>query len=118
VDEDERLAVNCLAIGFVRIVARYGYMEEANVPRLLECASALSGQALYDPMSTSFYLGRESLTLPANGNFALRLLLRLFIWLHKNELDATAHFGMPPNRVVELGARLDLVLADRRHREC
>lgn len=113
VAEGERLTVDCMAAGFVRIVARYGYMEEANVPALLEHASPASGQVLYDPMRTSFYLGRESLALPAHGNCALRLLLRIFIWPHKNELDATAHFCMPPNRVVELGARLDLVLSDK-----
>ncbi|MDB5754340.1 MAG: putative potassium transport system protein kup [Massilia sp.] len=44
------------------------------------------------------------------GNLATRLLIGIFIWLHKNELDATSRFGIPPNRVVELGARLDLVL--------
>lgn len=31
------------------------------------------------------------------------------VWLHKNELDATSHFGVPPNRVIELGTRLDLL---------
>ena len=30
--------------------------------------------------------------------------------LHKNELDASSHFCIQPNRVVELGARLDLTL--------
>jgi KUP system potassium uptake protein len=60
-------------------------------------------------MSTSFYLGKESLSAPFKGKVMMNLLLQLFIWLHKNELDSTTHFGIPPNRVVELGARLDLV---------
>jgi KUP system potassium uptake protein len=64
---------------------------------------------LYDSMMTSFYLGRELLVAPARGNVVLRMLLGLFILLHTNELDATSHFGIPPNRVVELGTRLDLV---------
>lgn len=112
--DSERLQVTCLPAGFVLIVARYGYMEEANVPALLELAAPQLDCVLYDTMSTSFYLGRESLTPPRSGNPALRLLLKLFIWLHKNELDATSHFGIPPNRVVELGARLDLVLSGER----
>jgi len=112
VDAAQRLQVECMAAGFIRIQAHYGYMEEANVPALLEQAEPHLGYALYDPMSTSFYLGRESLTPPDRGNPARRMLLRLFIWLHKNELDATTHFGIPPNRVVELGARLDLVLTE------
>lgn len=113
VPDERRMTVECLDTGFVKIVAHYGYMEAANLPTLLEMASQPAGGILYDPMTTSFYLGRESLSPPGKGNFALRLLLRLFIWLHKNELDATSHFGIPPNRVVELGARLDLILPKR-----
>lgn len=108
--DSERIVVDAMAAGFVRIFAHYGYMEEANVPLLLDMASSRSGHRLYDPMSTSFYLGRDSLTLPRAGNLAVRSSLRIFVWLHKNELDATTHFCIPPNRVVELGARLDLVL--------
>ncbi len=110
VADSERMAIECLELGFVRIVAHFGYMEEENVPALLTSASNQTGQTLYDPMTTSFYLGRESLVPPSRGNIALRLLLRLFIRLHKNELDASSHFCIPPNRVVELGARLNLAL--------
>jgi KUP system potassium uptake protein len=104
-----RLTFTNLALGFKKIVARYGYMEAANVPKLLELAEQQAGCCLYDPMSTSFYLGRETLSAPYKGGLVTNLLLRLFVWLHKNELDSTTHFGIPPNRVVELGARLDLV---------
>ncbi|MFI4938915.1 MAG: potassium transporter Kup [Burkholderiales bacterium] len=110
VPDNERMTVECLPIGFFKIVAHYGYMEQAFVPALLESASAQAGHELYDPMSTSFYLGSETLIPPRKGNLAMQFLLRIFIWLHKNELDATSHFGIPQNRVVELGARLDLVL--------
>ena len=111
VADSERMQVDRLEIGFVRIVAHYGYMEEANVPALLTLASAQSGLCLYEPMTTSFYLGRESLVAPREGHIAMRILLKLFVWLHKNELDATSHFHIPPNRVVEVGARLDLDLS-------
>jgi KUP system potassium uptake protein len=110
VADSVRMTVDCLEIGFIKITAHYGYMEEANLPALLEIASTHAGCALYDPLCTSFYLGRDTLRPPSEGNLAMRALMRLFIWLHKNELDATSHFGIPPNRVVELGARLDLVL--------
>jgi KUP system potassium uptake protein len=110
VADGERMHIECLELGFVKIEAHFGYMEEANVPALLILASGQTGLTLYDPMSTSFYLGREALVAPGTGNIVSRLLLRLFIWLHKNELDATSHFCIPPNRVVELGARLDLAL--------
>ena len=90
-----------------------------NVPDLLVLSSGPAEASLYDPMTTSFYLGRESLVsadrlggsirgMCSHGNLLKRGLLHLFIRLHKNERDATSYFGIPPNRVVELGARLEL----------
>jgi KUP system potassium uptake protein len=60
-------------------------------------------------MTTTFYLGRESLSVQTKKRPFRHVLLSLFSLLRKNELDATAHLGLPPNRVVEMGARLDLV---------
>ena len=108
VDPVNRFDVKPLAQGFVRIVGRYGYLEMLNVPRLLELALKSAGCSSYDPMTTTFYLGRESFSVQTPRPLR-HVLLRLFTRLRKNELDATAHLGLPPNRVVEMGARLDLV---------
>ena len=93
--------------GFLRLVAQYGYMESPQVPSLLEEASRHCGERLFDPMRTSFFLGHETLTLRPGWHFARDALLRLFIWQRRNELDATTYFGIPANRVVEMGARLE-----------
>jgi KUP system potassium uptake protein len=108
VQPGERLTLYDFGQGFYRLVARHGFMESPNVPELLEEAAATCGGPPYEYMQTSFYLGRESLTLPHGWNLASAVLLRLFIWLRRNELDATSHFGIPANRVVEMGARLEL----------
>jgi KUP system potassium uptake protein len=105
----ERFKVERLELGFVRIVARYGYLEMLDVPRLLERALTDAGCPNYDPMTTTFYLGRESFSVQTKRRPARRLLLDLFTVLRRNEVDATAHLGLPPNRVVEMGARMDLV---------
>ncbi|WP_246089134.1 potassium transporter Kup [Paraburkholderia guartelaensis] len=105
---EERFDVHCFEQGFVRVVGRYGYLESLDVPELLRQAMQKAGQEAYDAMTTSFYLGRESLTVCPGLNFGRRLLLSLFILLRRNELDATTHLRVPPNRVVEMGARLDL----------
>jgi KUP system potassium uptake protein len=83
-------------------------METPNVPELLREASAHCGEVPLDPMSTSFYLGRESLVLSTRGHPLKGLLLRVFTWLLHNEVDASSYFGIPANRVVELGARREL----------
>jgi KUP system potassium uptake protein len=108
VSQDGRFDVQCFDQGFIRVVGRYGYMESLDVPALLTQALQKAGREPYDAMTTSFYLGRESLTVSRNLNPGRRLLLSLFILLRKNELDATNHLKVPPNRVVEMGARLDL----------
>ncbi|MBV8380135.1 MAG: KUP/HAK/KT family potassium transporter [Paucibacter sp.] len=114
VDAAQRLIVEALPLNFRRITVRYGYMDEVDVPGALAQAGDELGTCLFDPMTTSFYLGRETLTVAREGSLAMRLLLRLFVLLHKNEQDMTAQYRIPPNRVVELGARLDLIESPRR----
>jgi len=108
VKANERVAWQDIGEGFARLVARYGYMESPNVPELLREASAYCGKVPLDPMSTTFYLGRESLLLSTRGRPLKGLLLRVFTWLRRNEVDASSYFGIPANRVVELGARREL----------
>lgn len=104
----ERFNVKRLEQGFVRIEGRYGYLEMLDVPQLLEQALQSAGCSNYDAMTTTFYLGRESLSVQTKNRPGRHMLLTLFRLLRKNELDATAHLGLPPNRVVEMGTRLDL----------
>ncbi|WP_415774141.1 KUP/HAK/KT family potassium transporter [Paraburkholderia sp. J8-2] len=90
-------------------MGRYGYMESLDVPVLLKQALQRTGRETYDAITTSLYLGREALTVHPELNISRRLLLSLFILLRNNELDAATHLAVPPNRVVEMGARRDLV---------
>ncbi|MEN3813192.1 potassium transporter Kup, partial [Chromobacterium piscinae] len=61
-----------------------------------------------EPLSTSYYLGRQTLVAaPGSGGFK-RWLVGVFAFLRQNERSATLYFGLPPNRVVELGARIEL----------
>ena len=107
VEDDARLTWQDLGLGFLRVVAKYGFMESPNVPALLRQASKACGEELYDPMRTSFYMGRATLTMPSGRRLLRHALLNVFMWQRRNELDATAHFGLPANRVVEMGARLE-----------
>ena len=56
-------------------------------------------------METTFFLGRE--TLLATGRAKLATWRkRLFIVMARNAQTASAFFGLPPNRVVEMGAQI------------
>jgi KUP system potassium uptake protein len=101
----ERLEYEELGHGFYRIVAHYGFMQTPNVMKTLRRAQ-LHGLSC-EPAATSFYLGRETLLVTGKGKMA-RWRKYLFAFLSRNSRTATAFFGLPPNRVVEMGAQIEL----------
>ena len=105
VPEEERLEYTAMPLGFHVVVAHYGFMESPDVPRLLHL---LASRGLETRISdTSFYLGRE--TILASGHSKLSLWRkRLFILLSRNAQSAATFFNLPANRVVELGAQIQL----------
>jgi len=113
VPEEERVSVAALQLGFIKVVARYGFMEEPTVPHTLELAAKLACCEPFDEMSTTYYLGHQTVVLPAHGSqtgreWRRRWWLRLFIFLSRNEHNAILRFGLPPNRVVELGQHVEI----------
>jgi KUP system potassium uptake protein len=94
-----------LGEGFYRVEARYGFMQTPHVPRLL--AVCLAEGLAVDLDDTSYFLGRE--TILAGGTWKMaRWRKLLFAYLSRNSRPATQFFGLPPNRVVELGAQIEI----------
>ena len=104
-EEAERLEVTELGHGFYRIAIRYGFMEEPDVPAALERVK-VPGLDL-SPGRTSYFLGRETL-IPSRERGMMVWREKLFALMSRNARPATAFFGLPPNRVVELGAQIRL----------
>jgi KUP system potassium uptake protein len=105
VPQRERLDVIPQGQGFCRIVARYGFMQDPNVPRALALAS--TEEFPIEPMRTTYFVGREKL-IPAGKSGMARWREGLFAFLSRNAEGATAFFRIPSNRVVELGAQIEL----------
>ena len=129
VPDSERVQYRELGEGFCEVVASYGFMETPDIPAMLQGLHLVTsdGRELrVEVMSTSFYLGRETLIpvdrrrskaaaasspLPAGvtrpGEPVMpRWRKKLFVFMTRNAQSATAFFGLPPNRVVELGAQI------------
>jgi KUP system potassium uptake protein len=106
VAEDRRVSIDRHADGFVRIVIRFGYMENPEISQAL--ARAISDQALGFAVSdATFYVGRETFIEEEKGIW--RPLAEAFVaFLARNATSAVDHFGLPAERVVEIGARIDL----------
>ena len=103
----DRASVTDLGRNFYRIVLRYGFMQQPDIPAALaECRAGGQG---FDMMQTTFFLSRASIATSGAGKRRMNpLLRRLFAWLQRNAADATEFFHIPYNRIVELGARIEL----------
>ncbi len=112
VPERDRLEFKELGSGFYQVIAYYGFMESPDVRAVLQ-SLALKGDAMdvggltVKVMETTFYLGRETLIPTGHAKMA-RWRKRLFIIMTRNAQSATAFFNLPPNRVVEMGAQIQL----------
>jgi KUP system potassium uptake protein len=106
VDEASRYQVESLAHGFVRVSIHFGYMENPDVPPALARAISESGVAL-DLDDATYYVGRETFIAGEGGQMG-RLSEGLFAFLSRNAKSAIDHFGLPSERVLELGIRIDL----------
>lgn len=105
VPPEEQVRVHELGDGFYSVVARCGFIQTPNVPRLIkQCKSRGLNVKLAD---TSYYLGRETL-LTSGATRMAGWRKALFSFLSRNARPATTFFGLPPNRVVELGMQVQL----------
>lgn len=105
VTDDERLEIIELGQGFIRMIAHHGFMETPHVPTILELAAARGYE--YKMNLTTFFLGRETLIASDRKEMAI-WREKLFAGMSLNARSATSFFGLPPNRVVEMGAQIEL----------
>jgi KUP system potassium uptake protein len=99
------IEVRDLGRGFFRVIARVGFMQTQDVPKILgRCADrGIEAQ----PMTTTYYLGRQTLLTGGHAKLA-RWRKLLFSFLSRNARPPTSFFHLPPNRVVELGLQIEL----------
>jgi KUP system potassium uptake protein len=103
VADENRIAIETLDENFDRIVMRFGYMEEPNVPKAL--ALCRKKGMKFDIMSTSFFLSRRAIRESAHSGMPV-WQDKLFIAMAHNASDASAYFHIPTDRVVEIGAQI------------
>jgi KUP system potassium uptake protein len=105
VDAAQRVNVEALGAGFWRVQAFYGFMQSPEMKDIM--ASARSSGLVCASGSTSYFLGREQL-LPNGPSRMPTWRKKLFILMMRNARSATAFFGIPPGRVVELGTQIEM----------
>jgi KUP system potassium uptake protein len=101
----ERTEITALGHEFYRVVVRFGFAEDPNIPEALQsCAAKGMG---FDMMDTTFFVSRE--TVVATDRAGMPLWRdKLFAFLGRNASSATAFFRIPGNRLIELGTQVEI----------
>ena len=94
-----------LGSGFYRLIIRYGFMEEVDVPAALTRLEGCGPQ--FKMMDTSFFLARQTLITSSRPGMAV-WREKLFAWMLRNAESAMEFFKLPTNRVVELGSQVEI----------
>ncbi|MGI8891011.1 MAG: potassium transporter Kup [Chthoniobacterales bacterium] len=101
----DRVSLEKMEEGFWRVQIHFGFMEKPDVPAALALVKE-SGLRI-EPMRTTYFIGRETILAtrkkglsPWRGS--------IFAWMTRNTGDVTSYFCLPPNGVVELGARVEV----------
>ncbi|HYL88471.1 MAG TPA: potassium transporter Kup [Burkholderiales bacterium] len=102
----DRVTSESLGHGCWKIRVRYGFMNRPDVTRALELCGALGLE--FDLMETSFFLSRQKI-VPVHGRAGMAFWRdRMFAAMTRNAGNVTDYFNIPTNRVIELGARVQI----------
>jgi KUP system potassium uptake protein len=105
VAEEDRLEIERLRCGFVTIAATYGYQDEPDVGAALREAARQGVEIDLD--RTSYYVNHVTI-LPTGHARMAGWRKRLFMLLHQNSAPVTRSYHIPPDRVFEVGAYVEL----------
>jgi KUP system potassium uptake protein len=105
-DVEERIEITPMGDNFYGLELRFGFAEDPNIPQALtRCMREGLG---FDMMDTTFFLSRENIVADARRPGMALWRDKLFAFLSRNAMPATAFFQIPGNRLIELGAQVEI----------
>src|SRR5574337_394414 len=105
-EADERIQIIPMSDDFYGLELHFGFAEDPNIPLALSlCTREGLG---FDMMDTTFFLSRESIVSNERRPGMARWRDKLFAFMARNALPATAFFPIPGNRLIELGAQVEI----------
>ncbi|TDR48663.1 KUP system potassium uptake protein [Tahibacter aquaticus] len=104
-EPEERIELIALGHEFHQLTIRYGFAEDPDVPDML--AKCEKAGLVFDMMDTTFFLSRESIVATDNRGMP-KWRDKLFAFMQRNALPATAFFQIPGNRLIELGTQVEI----------
>ncbi len=105
VDPEDQIDVAQIGPDFWTVTARHGFLQAADVPRMLRIAADQGLET--SEGTTSYYLGRTIIT--PRGRAAMPgFQKRIFCALAQMSSNNPLYFAIPPGRMVELGIQVDV----------
>jgi KUP system potassium uptake protein len=105
VPASERVTVHPLDSDCYQITITYGFMDEVDLPCALKTCEAYG--LTFEPTETSYFLSRATLVPTRDSGMAM-WRERLFSVMLHNVGNVAAYLKLPANRVIELGARVEI----------
>lgn len=102
----ERVAVTLMKAGFARVIVRYGFMQSPNVPVALRQCEPFGLSVNLE--QCTYYLAQETIISTPRYSGMLRWQEKLFSFMDRNSLKATAFYNIPADQVVELGQQVEI----------
>jgi len=105
-DADERIHIEAMGHEFYKLGLRFGFAEDPNIPQALSLCSRT--RLPFDLMDTTFFLSRENIVADKGRPGMVLWRDKLFVFMARNAVPATAFFQIPGNRLIELGAQVEI----------
>ncbi len=102
---EQRLAVEDLGHRCWQVEIHYGFMNDPDIPKALQSLAGLG--CTLDPMSTSYFLSRDTV-VPTIGGGMATWREKLFAQMHHNASAAADFLKLPNTSVVELGSKIEI----------
>jgi len=103
--EENRGQVEELGCGMSRVILKFGFTENPDIPCALAAIKDKIGAL---PLAkTSYFISRQTVIASKLPGMAI-WRERVFAWMLRNSATAMEFFNLPPNRVVELGSQVEI----------
>ncbi len=108
IGRDRRYELERLSPSSWRLTAQWGFKQEPDVPQLLGQLAQEQPELRLEPMSTSFFLSRQTIIVVRKLPWYARWRRTLYAFMARNASGSSRFYRIPPNRVVEMGMQLEL----------
>ena len=102
---DKRVEIEALGHDCWQVIINYGFKNDPDVPLALQSVKGMGCDL--DPMTTSYFLSRDSV-VPTIGAGMAHWREKLFAQMHHNASNVADFLNLPNNAVVELGSKIEI----------